>query len=148
MTDLPSRGRLLGVDLGTVRIGLALSDPDQRVATPAGTVEVEEPQDLPRIARSIAGEADRRRAVGVVVGLPLTPQGREGAAARRVRDIAQILADGLPVELWDERFSTVEAERAMAVAGADSRERRHAVDRVAATLILRGYLEARERGRR
>lgn len=143
MTALPDRGRLLGVDLGEVRIGLAVSDPDQTVATPAETLPVQAPADLPRIARDLLTAARRLEAVGVVVGLPRTLQGREEEPARRARGVARELERELPVELWDERFSTAEADRAMRAGGADGRERRGAVDRVAASLILRGYLQAR-----
>lgn len=143
MTALPERGRLLGVDLGEVRIGLAVSDPDQTVATPAETLPVDAPADLPRIAREVLAAARRLEAVGAVVGLPRSLDGREEAPARRARAVARQVAAELPVEVWDERFSTAEAHRAMRAGGADGRERRRAVDRVAASLILQGYLEAR-----
>lgn len=146
MSTLPARGRLLGVDLGDVRLGLAVTDPDQRVATPSGTLAVEAPADLPRVARTIAASARERDAVGVVIGLPLTPDGREASAAQRARKVAQAMPADLPVALWDERFSTLEAERAMAATGAGTREQRRSSDRVAAALILRGFLEARDRG--
>ncbi len=83
--------------------------------------------------------------VGVVVGLPRRLDAREGAPARRAREIADALRErtGLPVALWDERFTTVEAERVMLAQDAKRRERRASIDRVAATLILQGYLEAR-----
>lgn len=136
--------RTLGVDLGDVRIGLAISDPSGRVATPLGTVAPagEEPED---VAGQLAGLAAEREAVRVVIGYPRTLEGREGRPATRARLIAEALreASDLDVELWDERFTTVEAERTMLEQGAKRRERRQAVDRVAATLLLQSFLDAR-----
>ncbi len=139
---LPTAGRLLGVDVGDVRIGLAVSDDAQIVATPldtvAGATEVDD------VAATITAAAGDERACAVVVGYPRTMQGREGSAAHRCRIVAEQVAQatGLPVLLWDERFSTVEAERVLIDADMRRRRRREVVDRVAASLILRGVLEA------
>lgn len=149
---LPDRGRVLAVDLGDVRIGLALSDPEQIVASPAETLAVEDADDLDAIAADVAAAASRHDAAALVVGYPRTLTGREGAAARRARSLADRLrADtGLPVRLWDERFTTTEAERVMLAQDASRRERRRSIDRVAASIILQGVLEAQrlQRGRR
>lgn len=146
---LPTRGRLLAVDVGSVRIGLALSDPDQVVAAPLETRPVPAAEDLDRIATDLAAVADEHLVAGIVVGLPRRLDGREGDAARRCRRIAAGLRDrsGLPVALWDERFSTTEAERVMLAQDASRRERRASIDRVAASLILQGVLEAQRRRR-
>lgn len=147
--ELPTSGRLLAVDLGDVRVGLACSDPDQIVASPAETIDVEDPGDHAAIVDSLAEATQRRGAVGIVVGYPRTLAGREGAPARRARAIADALRDrtGLPVRLWDERFSTVEAERVMLAQDASRSQRRATIDRVAAGVILQGVLEAQRRRR-
>lgn len=144
---IPHTGRVVAVDLGDVRIGIACTDPAQVVASPAETLPVADPGDLDRIAADIVAAARRHDAVGVVVGLPRTLDGTEGEAARRARAIADRIAAHLPVELWDERLSTVEAERVLLDAGLRRRARRAAADRVAASIILQGWVEARRRRR-
>ncbi len=145
--ELPDRGRLLAVDLGEVRIGLAMSDPSQVVASPLETRPVADPDDRAGIVADLAGVAADHEVVGIVVGLPRTLDGREGDAARRCRLTADELRrqSGLPVRLWDERFTTTEAERVMLAQDASRRERRASIDRVAASLILQGVLESRRR---
>lgn len=139
---LPRAGRLLGVDVGDVRIGLAVSDDGQVVASPLDTVDGA--SDVDDVAATIAAAAVDERACAVVVGYPRTMEGREGSAGHRCRLVAEQVAQstGLPVLLWDERFSTVEAERVLLDADMRRRRRRAVVDRVAASLILRGVLEA------
>lgn len=139
--------RALGVDLGDVRIGLAIGDPSGVVATPLETVSApDDPDDVDALASLIAGIAEREHAGTVVIGWPRTLDAREGRPARRSRLVAERLQETttLRVELFDERFSTVEAERAMLAQDASRRERRSAVDRVAATLVLQAFLD-RER---
>ncbi len=144
---LPRPGRLLGVDVGDVRIGLAVSDDAQLVATPLDTVPGA--VDLEDVVATIVAAARDERASAIVVGYPRTMQGREGSAAHRCRLVAEQVAAGadLPVLLWDERFSTVEAERVLLDADMRRRRRRTVVDRVAASLILRGVLEAQRTSR-
>ncbi|MGH2723128.1 MAG: Holliday junction resolvase RuvX [Actinomycetota bacterium] len=131
---------MLALDLGEVRIGVAVSDPDRRLAVPAGTIRVAgAPQDL----RAVAGLVREHGAAEVVVGHPLTMAGERGEAARRAEEFAaglQAILD-VPVHLQDERLSTVEAERGLRAAGAGGRDRRAAVDQAAATLILRSFLD-------
>lgn len=135
-------GRVLALDLGEARIGIAVSDPERKVALPAGTITVAGgPQDL----KAVAALVREHGVTEVVVGHPLSLSGERGNAAR----LAEEFADGLrlildvPVRLQDERFTTVEAERDLEAAGARRRERRDAVDQAAAALILRAFLEAR-----
>jgi putative Holliday junction resolvase len=132
-------GRVLALDLGEARIGVALSDPERRVALPAGTIRVSGGvEDLKAVA-ALVGDTG---AVEVVVGHPLTLAGERGAAATR----AEEFADGLrlllkvPVHLQDERLTTVEAERSLKAAGADRATRRDAVDQTAAAVILESFL--------
>lgn len=136
----PSPGRVLALDVGEARIGLAVSDPDRTVALPAGTLVVRgAPQDL----RSVAALVQEHDAVEVVVGHPLSLSGERGAAAHRAEGFAAGLRAILkvPVRLQDERFTTVEAGRDLRAAGASAAAARRAVDQAAASLILRAYLE-------
>lgn len=148
LDDLPGEGRLIGIDLGEVRIGIAVSDPGQVVASPAETVHVPRDQDAPTLD-ALVDTVARHEAAGVVVGYPRRLDGREGAAAARARRLADGLASrcGLPVVLWDERFTTVEAERVLIEGDVSRRDRRDVVDRVAASVLLQGVLE-RQRARR
>jgi len=145
---LPDTGRLLAIDLGEVRIGLALSDPGQVVASPAETVHVPRDADGPTLT-ALVDAALRHEAVGIVVGYPRTLEGREGRAAARARSMADRLRErtGLPVALWDERFTTVEAERVLLDADLSRRDRKDTVDRVAASVLLQTVLEAQRRAR-
>jgi putative Holliday junction resolvase len=139
-----NRGRVLALDLGEARIGVAVSDPERRVALPAGTIRVSGGvEDLKAVAALVADT----EAVEVVVGHPVTLAGDRGAAATR----AEEFADGLrlllkvPVHLQDERLTTAEAERNLNAAGARSRKRRNAVDQTAAAIILESYLASGRR---
>lgn len=143
LAALQGAGRLLGVDLGDVRVGLAVTDPGQVVATPLDTVVGS--TDVQACVDAVRAVVDEVEPVALVVGYPRTMAGREGSAAQRCRVVAERLAGttGLPVLLWDERLTTVEAERALLEGDVRRRRRRDVVDRVAASLILRGVLEAR-----
>ena len=132
-------GRVLGLDLGDVRIGVAISDPGRRLAVPLGTVHTGAPADL----KAIDALVREHEVTLVVVGHPLLLSGEAGARAHHAEAFAEALRAFLavPVALQDERLSTVEADRALRDAGASARERRHAVDRSAATVILQAYLD-------
>ncbi len=145
---LPVTGRLLGIDLGEVRIGIAVSDPGQVVASPAETLHVPRDQDEPALD-ALADAIARHEAVGVVVGNPRRLDGREGAAAARARRFADELSrrSGLPAVLVDERFSTVEAERILLDDDRSRAERRETVDRLAASVLLQTVLERQRRRR-
>ncbi len=146
--ELPTTGRLLAVDLGEVRVGLALSDPGQVVASPAETLHVPRDQDAPLID-ALVSAASRHEAAGIVIGYPRTLDGREGTAARRARAVADALRErtGLPVQLVDERFTTVEAERVLLDADLSRADRKDTVDRVAASVLLQSVLEAQRHRR-
>jgi putative holliday junction resolvase len=135
----PQRGRVLGLDLGDVRIGVAISDDERRLAVPLGTVLAGAPQDLKAIG-ALVREND---VTLVVVGHPLSMSGRSGPRARQVEELAGALRSFLPVPvvLQDERLSTVLAERNLRAAGFTGRERRRAVDRSAAAVILQSWLD-------
>jgi putative Holliday junction resolvase len=136
--------RVLGVDLGERRIGLALSDPSGILASPLRTIEVTGDADRDRLA--VVTAAREAEAQVIVVGLPRSLSGREGPAARRARAEASALAEvagEIRVELHDERFTTREADHALAAAGKRGRERRARVDAAAAAIILQSYLDAK-----
>src|SRR6476660_5244287 len=133
---LPPTGRLLAVDWGDVRIGLALSDESQVIASPLETL-VRRPGKrfpMPRFLELVAQHAP----VGVVVGLPLTGEGAEGASAAAIGR-----RTGLPLDLWDERMSTARALGAIREQGGSVRGRREDVDALAAAVVLQHYLEFR-----
>ncbi len=136
---------VLGIDLGAKRIGLAVSDPSGKIAFPAGALESRgRARDVAAIAAIV-----RERAVRcVVIGLPVHMSGRRGPEADAAQRFADELARaaGVPVELLDERWTSREAERALGELGRTSKKRaRGEVDAIAATLLLRTFLEQRER---
>jgi putative holliday junction resolvase len=137
-----TRGRRLGIDVGAVRVGVAVCDPDGVLATPLVTVprDTSGGSDL----RVIAGLVAEHDAVGVVVGLPRTLAGREGPAAEAARVFADALAGVLsvPVELSDERLTTVVATQQLRERGVKGRKQRAVVDQAAAVAILQGWLDA------
>lgn len=130
---------MLGLDLGRRRIGLAISDP-AGIALPAGTLERGSLESDLRWLRDWAAEREVTR---IVVGLPVHMSGRSGREAEEARGFARQLGEAtqLPVDLLDERWTTVEADRALRETGLGGRARRKVVDSVAATLLLRTYLE-------
>jgi putative holliday junction resolvase len=136
------RGRYLGIDVGAVRVGVAVCDPGGVLATPLVTVprDIDGGSDL----RAIAGLVAEHEAVGVVVGLPRTLAGREGPAAEAARAFADALAGVLdvPVELSDERLTTVVATQQLRERGVKGRKQRAVVDQAAAVAILQGWLDA------
>jgi len=136
---VPEAGRILGLDLGDVRIGVAISDPERHLAVPMGTVHTGAPADLKAIAKLVGDH----EVTLVVVGHPLKMSGAPGARARHAEEFVAALRQALPVPvvLHDERLSTVEADRALRDAGAGGRDRRRAVDRSAAAVILQSYLD-------
>jgi putative Holliday junction resolvase len=137
---LPARGALIGLDLGTKTIGVAASDPDRRLA--AGVETVWRTNFTADSARLI-GLAQERRAVGLVLGLPINMNGSEGPRAQSTRAFARNLAKlcGLPIGLWDERLSTAAVERELLAADASRSKRAAVIDQHAAAYILQGALD-------
>lgn len=136
--------RILGLDLGTRRVGVALSDP---TGTIASALEVIPADSRARITARVSALAGAHDVARIIVGLPKRLDGTEGAEARRARQFAAALQQeiGIPVELLDERLSTAEAERAMLEADASRSRRRERRDAVAAALILQRYLDRQRR---
>jgi len=145
-SDVYPRGVKLGVDVGTVRVGVAVCDREGILATPLKTLERNAKKNTDvRVLAALANELD---AVQIFVGLPRTLKGEEHASARMATDYAQLLADALagrgsaiPVQLVDERLSTVTAHRNLHEAGMSSRNHRKVVDQVAAAGILQHAID-------
>ena len=133
MVDAETAGRVLGLDLGDARIGVAVSDPERRLAVSIGTIHVGQPPGELKAVASLV----RELGVGLVVGAV-------GGRAQHAEGFAQALRAVIevPVELQDERLSTVEAERGLRDAGVKGRDRRAVVDRTAAAVILQSWLDA------
>jgi putative Holliday junction resolvase len=140
-------GRVLAVDPGSRRVGVAVSDPTATIASPLGTVPAEPSATL---AERLASLAREQEATQLVVGLPRRMDGGQGPEAKAARALAEELrrATGLPVALVDERLTSVAAERALLATGASRARRRELSDQVAAALILQSYLDARPGGDR
>ncbi len=142
-TPDPGPGRRLGVDVGSVRIGVAVCDPDCILATPVETV----PRDRSeRYLRKLARLVREFEVVEVVVGLPRTLASRTGASARDAIELADTLASKIapvPVRLADERLTTVSAQRSLREAGVRAKGQRAVIDQVAAVGILQGWLDQR-----
>jgi putative holliday junction resolvase len=138
-------GRVLAVDPGSRRVGLALSDESRRLASPLRTLEAEPSETL---AERLAAVAREVGAVELVVGLPRNLDGSSGDAARSARSLADQLkrSTRLPVSLIDERLSSVAAERQLIGQGVRREKRKGLVDQLAATLILESFLERPARG--
>ena len=137
------RGRVLGIDVGTVRVGVALSDPTRTLASPLQTLRrARDGADLDQLAGLVA----EHEVTEVVVGDPVHLSGAAGASARDAADYAQELADRIPdvpVNLIDERLSTVTAASQLREGGVDSRRQRGVIDQAAAVVILQQYLDSR-----
>lgn len=138
---MSARTRLLGVDYGSVRVGLAVSDAERRFASPLFTYTQRSREYDAEFFCSLV-EAEEIGAI--VVGLPIHCDGREGSGVAASRFFGKWLAEttGLPVTFWDERFSTVEAESALWQAGLTHKKRKARRDRVAAQILLQAYLDA------
>jgi putative Holliday junction resolvase len=137
---LPGRGALIGLDLGTRTIGVAVSDTYRRVASPLETIRRTK---FGADAARLLALAEGRAVAGLVLGLPRNMDGSEGPRAQSARAFARNLAalTGLPITFWDERLSTVAAERALLEADASRRRRAEVIDHVAAGYILQGFLD-------
>lgn len=135
-------GRLLGVDPGQRRIGIALSDPSGTIASPHGFVDVTSGDHLDQIAEMCTSY----EVASIVVGLAISLDGTEGEAARRGRSLGEALGErtGLSIIYHDERFTTVTAEDALIEGGMRRKDRKGKRDQVAASVILQGYLDARK----
>ena len=138
--QLAAEARLMGLDLGTKTIGIAVSDVSRMIASARTTLRrTKLTRDIETLRATIAAEGIG----GIVVGLPVNMDGSEGPRAQSARDTAARLAEALalPVAFWDERWSTVAAERTLLDADLSRRKRARVVDQVAAAYILQGALD-------
>ncbi len=141
LSEIKDKGRLLGIDFGTVRVGLAVSDRDRILASPLTTYRRKsDSEDAAYFKKTIADS----QAVALVVGLPLHSDGQESDISREARSFGDWLhrTTSLPVVFWDERFTTDRAEEALLSAKLSPRERKELRDRIAAQMILQAYLDA------
>ena len=140
VTRLPERAPLIGIDLGTVAIGLALSDIGRRIASPLTTIAHTK---FTADAKALLAHAAKHGAGGFVLGLPLNMDGSEGPRAQATRAFARNLAPltDLPLLFWDERLSTAAVTRTLIEADASRKRRDAVVDKLAAAYILQGALD-------
>lgn len=143
--DLPKRGRLMGLDLGTKTIGVAISDGVQYTATPHSTIKRKKfTQDAEQLLAIIADN----EVVGIVLGLPLNMDGSEGPRAQSTRAFQRNLLQktDLQIAYWDERLSTSAVTRTMLEADISRAKQAEVVDKLAASYILQGYLDSKRNG--
>lgn len=135
-----SAGRILGVDFGDTRTGLAVSDPGRLLASGIGTIS---PGGIEKTADAVADAARRQNAVAAVVGLPKNMDGTEGFRAARCREFAALLCErsGLPVALIDERLTTVSASRYLNETNTRGAARKGVIDTLSAQIILQNALD-------
>ena len=141
---LPAKARLIGLDLGTKTIGVAVSDVERRIASPLETIRrVKFSIDVKRLLEILAAE----QAAALVLGLPLNMDGTEGPRAQATRAFARNLAPltATPVLFWDERLSTAAVTRSLIAQDASRAKRADVVDRMAAAYILQGALDLMRR---
>lgn len=132
-------GRLLGLDWGSKRIGVAVSDDRCRLAVGYDVWPAVDSEWIPRLHRAVSDEG----IVGIIVGYPLTLRGAAGPAAREVdKFISKLTALGYSVRRWDERHTTADASRSLTKIGISQRKQRGRVDMSAAILMLQSYLDA------
>ena len=138
--ELPDMGAIAGLDLGTVTIGVAVTDSFRRVATPLETIKRTK---FGKDASALLDILAKRSITGIVLGLPLNMDGSEGPRCQSTRAFARNLVPltDLPISYWDERLSTVAAERALLEADTSRKRRAEVIDHVAASYILQGALD-------
>ncbi len=134
--------KMLGLDLGEKRIGVAVSDDEGQIAIPAGTLAGDKPQA--EVIADILELAQQHDAERIVVGMPTSLSGEAGPAAQKASDFVEALRGRSAVEIavWDERLTTALAEKAMLADDVKRERRRDNIDKVAAALILQSYLDA------
>jgi putative Holliday junction resolvase len=141
----PARGRIAGIDYGTVRLGIAVSNPDRTIASPLESyTRQSREQDTRRMQRL----AKEEQLTLFVVGLPVHLDGRESQKSNEARQFGQWLAGvtGVPVEFFDERFTSCEAEQFLTAAKMTNKRRKQRIDMVAAQIMLSAFLEAGGQG--
>ncbi|WP_306250293.1 Holliday junction resolvase RuvX [Parvularcula sp. IMCC14364] len=145
MTHFPVTGPLMGLDLGTKTIGIAVSNPERSLATPVTTIRRKK---FTLDAEALLALATERRICGLVLGLPLNMDGSEGPRAQATRAFARNLSSktNLPIAFWDERLSTAAAERELIALDTKRARRAEIIDEMAASYILQGALDRLREG--
>ena len=143
--EIPIPGRIIAVDPGTKRIGLAISDPTQTLAQPLATLSRREGQRFPM--QKLKSFLDQHLPVGVLVGLPIAPDGSEDDRAIAARELGAAInaKTELPVSFWDERMTTARVLSAVKDLNGKMRGRKAEVDSLAATVLLQAFLDSRRR---
>jgi len=143
---IPTSGRLAGIDYGTVRIGIAVSDSRQTLASP---YENYNRRDIQKDAERFRQLAKEEAICGFVVGLPVHTSGNESGKSIEARAFGKWLGEqtGVPVEFFDERYTSSEAEQFLGAAKLTKKQRKARLDKLAAQILLTAYLESRDRGR-
>jgi len=138
--------KILAVDFGDSRTGLAVSDPDEFLATPIGIIQE---KNMAKVVAQVICTAEENRAAQIVVGLPRNMDGSEGFRAEKCRTVARLIAGGtrLPVSLWDERSTTVTAADILSQNNVYGKKRKKVLDAVAAQVILESFLAWRKNHR-
>ena len=139
-------GRILGIDYGTVRTGIALSDPLHMLATPHSVLDATRPKEVLASVVSLCKENDVEC---VVLGWPLNMDGSPGRLTESIQKFSDTLAEviDIPIVTWDERLTTVTAEQGMIAAGTKRKRKKELVDQLAAQIMLQHYLDTQEIGR-
>ena len=141
---LPEQGRLLAVDFGERRMGISITDELQITAQAKETLTVDRPEEAIAAIEKLVQECQIK---GILIGLPLTMSGEEGPMSAKVREFAQQLKQTLsiPVVLWDERLTSLQAERTLREFNKKPSRHKAEIDRLAATFLLRNYLDSRRK---
>jgi putative Holliday junction resolvase len=145
--EFPRFGRLFGIDFGTQRVGIAVSNDEQTIAMPLENYQrVSQQTDF----RDLAAFAHEYRVVGLVVGLPVHMSGDEGGKAREAREFGEKLAEvaRLPVRFWDERYTSAMADSHLLAANLTRNQRKSRRDKLAAQIMLQSFLDAADRDRK
>ena len=140
-------GKILSVDFGDVRTGLAISDPSRFLASGIGYIS---PGGLEKTAEAVAAIAKEQKAVAIVVGLPKNMDGSEGESAQNARNFAKLLEEmtGIKTVMQDERGTTITAHNFLNTTNTRGKKRKNVVDEVAATIILQNFLDKRKNAAR
>jgi putative holliday junction resolvase len=135
------KGRIVALDIGSKRTGLAVCDHERRISVPLTKIEATQKKEWIRLVAQIVEEEEPTE---ILVGLPLNHHGEEGEDARKIREYIALLRERftLPVIEWDERFTTAQAERTLITADLSRKKRRDVIDKVAASIILQSYLDS------
>ena len=138
--------RLMGLDFGSKTVGVALSDPTGLIASPLEIIEREREDKLRKTFSRIEELIEEYKVTKIVLGLPLNMDSSEGERVRKTEEFKEALErrTGLEIVLWDERLSTVEAHDIMTEAGVKGIDRKKFVDKIAASIILQGYMDSQK----